>query len=116
MTASAGTAMTASSTGSGMSAIERCAGSPPTTGATPTTEWQILTGVTGSVFGGPGKDETDDDLNRVDPSFAANIAHNGKYLDTGASFFFDMAPASFAQLEETGVTEGDATPLRGSSA
>jgi hypothetical protein len=75
---------------------------------TPTTQWQVETGATGAVFGGPGDT---DDLNRLDPNFGAAVAHDGKYVDTGASFAFDMQPARFAQFEETGVTEGDATQI-----
>jgi hypothetical protein len=78
------------------------------TALTPTTQWQIEAGANGSIFGGPGDT---DGLNRINPNFAAAVAHDGKYLDTGASFAFDMQPTDFAQLEETGVTAGDATQL-----
>jgi hypothetical protein len=76
------------------------------TALTPTTQWQVETGATGGIFGGSG--ETDD-LNRINPNFAAAVAHDGKYVDTGASFAFDMQPTTFAQFDETGVTGGDAT-------
>jgi hypothetical protein len=78
------------------------------TALTPTTQWQIETGASGTVEA--GGDDTED-LNGIYPNFAAAVSHNGKYLDTGASFAFDMQPSSFAQFEETGVTEGDATQL-----
>jgi hypothetical protein len=78
------------------------------TALTPTTQWQVETGVTGGIFGGPGDT---DDLNRINPNFAAAFSRNGKHVDTGASFAFDMQPASFAQFEETGITEGDATQV-----
>ena len=75
---------------------------------TPTTQWQVETGASVGFFGGPGDTE---DLNRLNPNFAAAVAHNGKYLDTGASFAFDMQPVSLAQIDETGVTGGDATQI-----
>ncbi len=79
------------------------------TALTPTTQWQIETGASGTI--GVGGDDDTDELNRINPNFAAAVSHNGKYVDTGASFAFDMQPSSFAQFEETGVTEGDATQM-----
>jgi hypothetical protein len=79
------------------------------TALTPTTQWQIETGASGTV--GVGGDDDTDELNQISPNFAAAVSHNGKYVDTGASFAFDMQPSSFAQFEETGVTEGDATQM-----
>ncbi len=78
------------------------------TALTPTTQWQVETGATIGFFGGPGDT---DDRNRVNPNFAAAVARNGKYIDTGASFAFDMQPTAFAQLDDTGITEGDATQI-----
>jgi hypothetical protein len=79
------------------------------TALTPTTQWQIETGASGTVGVGGGDDA--DELNSINPNFAAAVSHNGKYVDTGASFAFDMQPSSFAQFEETGVAEGDATQM-----
>jgi len=78
------------------------------TALTPTTQWQVETGASVGAFGGSGDREG---RNRLNPNFAAAVDHNGKYIDTGASFAFDMQPASVAQLEETGITEGDATQV-----
>lgn len=75
---------------------------------TPTTQWQFETGAAFSVFGGAGADEG---LDGAFPNFAAAVAHDGKYVDTGASFAIDYAPVAFAQLDDTGFTEGDATQL-----
>jgi hypothetical protein len=75
---------------------------------TPTTQWQVETGASIGIFGG----EADtDDRNKPHPNFATAVSHNGKYLDTGASFAFDMQPSSISELEETGVAEGDATEI-----
>jgi hypothetical protein len=79
------------------------------TALTPTTQWQIETGASGTVGVGGGDDA--DELNSINPNFAAAVAHDGKHVDTGASFAFDMQPSSFAQFEETGVTDGDATQM-----
>jgi hypothetical protein len=78
------------------------------TALTPTTQWQIETGASASAFAGPGDT---DGLNRVNPNFAAAVDHDGKHVDTGASFAFDMQPVAFAQLDDTGITEGDATQI-----
>lgn len=80
------------------------------TALTPTTQWQFETGGSVGLFGG-GDDENTDDRNKLNPNFGAAVSHNGKYVDTGASFAFDMQPSSFAQIEETGITEGDATQI-----
>jgi hypothetical protein len=77
------------------------------TALTPTTQWQAETGASLAVGG--SDDEEDQSL--FNPNFAAAVSHNGKYIDTGASFSFDMQPSSIAQFEETGVTEGDATQV-----
>lgn len=78
------------------------------TALTPTTQWQVETGASVGVFGGPGDTE---DRNRVYPNLAAAVSHDGKYVDTGASFAFDLQPVAFAQLADTGLTAGDATQL-----
>lgn len=77
------------------------------TALTPTTQWQLETGAN-LAFGGSDDAESQ---NRLNPNFAAAVSRNGKYVDTGASFAFDMQPSSFAQFEETGITEGDATQI-----
>ena len=77
------------------------------TALTPTTQWQVETGAN-LEFGG---DDDEGDQNLLNPNFAAAVSRDGKYLDTGASFAFDMEPSSFAQFEETGITEGDATQV-----
>jgi hypothetical protein len=78
------------------------------TALTPTTQWQIETGASGGVFVGSGETKG---LNRLNPNFAAAVANNGKYLDTGASFAFNMRPTAIAQLDETGIVEGDTTQI-----
>ena len=78
------------------------------TALTPTTEWQVETGANVGFFAG---DDGTDSSNRLNPNFAAAVAHNGKYVDTGASFAFDMQPTAFTQFDETGITEGDATQV-----
>jgi hypothetical protein len=78
------------------------------TALAPRTQWQFETGASVGFFGGEGDT---DDLTGVFPNFAAAVDHNGKYIDTGASFGIDLQPAAFAQIDETGITEGDATQL-----
>ena len=78
------------------------------TALTPTTQWKFRPGVTGSIYGGPGDTSG---LNSIHPSFTTSVAHNGKYVDTGAIFHVDTQPVAFSQLDETGITSGNATQL-----
>lgn len=78
------------------------------TALTPTTQWSFETGAAFSAFGGDGDTEG---LDGAFPNFAAAVAHDGQYVDTGASFAVDYQPVGFAQLDDTGITEGDATQL-----
>lgn len=78
------------------------------TALAPRTQWQFETGASVGFFGGSGDT---DELSGIFPNFAVAVDHDGKYIDTGASFGFDFQPAAFAQIDETGITEGDATQL-----
>ena len=74
------------------------------TALTPTTQWSFETGAALSAFGGDGDTEG---LDGAFPNFAAAVAHDGQYVDTGASFALDYQPVAFAQLDDTGITEGE---------
>jgi hypothetical protein len=78
------------------------------TALTPTTQWTFETGASFGAFGGSGDTEG---LDGAFPNFAAAVAHNGQHVDTGASFAIDYQPVAFAQIDDTGITEGDATQL-----
>lgn len=78
------------------------------TAQTPTTRWLFETGASVGVFGGSGDT---DGLSGVFPNFAAAVAHDGKYIDTGANFGIDLQPATFARTDEIGNAGGDATQL-----
>ena len=75
---------------------------------TPTTQWQFSTGASVGYFGGSGDSAG---LNGAFPNFAAAVSHDGEIVDTGASLAIDYEPVAFAQLDNTGRTQGDATQL-----
>jgi hypothetical protein len=77
---------------------------------TPTTQLQFETGASVGLYGGDAEDE-DDSRNGIYPNLGVAFSRNGKYVDTGASFAFDMRPTAFSQFEDTGVVEGDATEV-----
>src|SRR5699024_10265458 len=78
------------------------------TALTPTTEWHLGTGASVGFYAG-GADEGG--LDGAYPNLAASVSHDGKYIDTGASFGIDLQPAAFAQTFQTEGDAGDATQL-----
>jgi hypothetical protein len=77
---------------------------------TPTSTLTLEAAVAAAAFGGPGNTRG---LNRVNPDFGAGYTYDGKYLDIDTDFQLHFQPASFAQLDETGITSGDATQITG---
>lgn len=76
----------------------------------PRTQWDFETGASIGFFGGSG-DVAEGVGSELYPNLATAVSHNAKYVDAGASFAFDLQPVAFAQLDQTGVTEGDATQM-----
>lgn len=68
----------------------------------------LSAGLSGTAFTGPGDT---DGLTGINPDFGLGYAYEGKRVDFGTDITLDFQPASFAQLEESGVTTGDATQV-----
>lgn len=69
----------------------------------------LRTGVSARAFGGPGDHEG---LSGTHPDLQADYVYNGKYIDAGTNVSLRYEPVSFAQIDETGITDGDAIELR----
>lgn len=68
----------------------------------------VQTGVSARAFGGSGDTSG---LNTTNPDLRGEYAYNGKYFDAGANVSVQYEPVAFAQIDDTGVTEGDALQL-----
>lgn len=76
---------------------------------TGTSRFGLQTGVSARAFGGPGDTEG---LNGTHPDLRADYVYSGKYFDAGTNVSVQYEPVSFSQIDETGLTEGDAIELR----
>ncbi|MEM9010047.1 MAG: hypothetical protein AAGE18_02390 [Pseudomonadota bacterium] len=73
---------------------------------TPRTAWSIDTGFNAQGFVGPGDN---DGLNRIDPRFGSGYRFTLPRFEAGADLSFSSRATAFEQIEDSGLTEGDAT-------
>ena len=76
---------------------------------TGTSRFGLQTGLSARVFGGSGDTEG---LSGTHPDLRADYVYSGKYFDAGTNVSVQYEPVSFSQIDETGVTDGDALELR----
>lgn len=75
---------------------------------TGTSRFSVRTGVSARAFGGSGDRKG---LTGTHPDLSAEYVFNGKYIDFGTHGSLQYEPVSFAQIDDTGVTDGDAIQL-----
>lgn len=60
------------------------------------------------LFGGPGNT---DQLNRIDPNFAAGLRYDGKRYQVDNNLSVDAKPTSFTQVDDTGILDDETTQV-----
>lgn len=68
----------------------------------------LSAGFDAGIFGGPGDT---DQLNRVDPNFAASLRYDGKDYQVDNNLSVDARPTSFTQLDDTGILDDETTQV-----